>query len=416
LHLHLRYQYVEVKCHCNAFLCCTCAFTDYPPHFSGLTYEVCNQMLEILLIIDMIINVSRAFYNNQGVLVYDLRAIRVRYISDSFFLDLVAAIPFKVLVQLNGSVNEGYASWLRLPKMLRIYRLFRLYQKFQKSVAQASVTVGVLRLIPLILSLTHVYACIWWYIGTVGQPHTLEDLVALGSLNSLPKTWVFFYSGLGELHMWTDSVSIVKQYIFSFYWMASTLSTSSLVGNTTPKNATEVLFTIWSMLTTLTVYAYVMGEITNTIMSNDETLVEMREEVSRVQTFINRSRFSRDVAVDVVATFYDHFHANLDAQQVNSMLSNSLRVEVAMHMSLPLLKSNKLFSACSSGFKASLAVVLREMAMSGDDIVFSTNDVCNDLYIVASGVVNILATSQDNHETVRCYLHASPIFALRNVN
>ena len=51
-------------------------------------------------------------------------------------------------------------------------------------------------------------------------------------------------------------VPILKQYIFSMYWMASTLSTASLVGFTTPKNEPELLFTICSMITTLTFYAY----------------------------------------------------------------------------------------------------------------------------------------------------------------
>jgi hypothetical protein len=51
-------------------------------------------------------------------------------------------------------------------------------------------------------------------------------------------------------------VPIAKQYVFSMYWMASTLSTASLVGLTTPKNEIEILFTIMSMVTTLTFYAY----------------------------------------------------------------------------------------------------------------------------------------------------------------
>jgi hypothetical protein len=50
----------------------------------------------------------------------------------------------------------------------------------------------------------------------------------------------------------------MKQYIFSLYWMASTLSTASLIGNTTPKNQAELLFTICAMVITLTFYAYGM--------------------------------------------------------------------------------------------------------------------------------------------------------------
>lgn len=66
----------------------------------GLQYEIAHQMLELLLIVDMLISMHKAFYNEQGVLVYSKKAIRVKYFSDTFIIDLLAAIPFKFLVQV----------------------------------------------------------------------------------------------------------------------------------------------------------------------------------------------------------------------------------------------------------------------------------------------------------------------------
>jgi hypothetical protein len=40
------------------------------------------------------------------------------------------------------------------------------------------------------------------------------------------------------------------------------------------------------MLTTLTVYAYIMGEISNLVMSSDEALVQMRQGIALVQSFV----------------------------------------------------------------------------------------------------------------------------------
>lgn len=88
--------------------------------------------------------------------------------------------------------------------MLRIYRLVSVYRHVRKSVAQTSVTVGILRLMPLILGITHIYGCIWWYLGTVGQPHTQEEMDARGGAHR--STWVYFYEGLGEAHLWSDKV------------------------------------------------------------------------------------------------------------------------------------------------------------------------------------------------------------------
>lgn len=362
---------------------------------AGPLYDIGNQILEALLIADMFVNVSRAFYDDNGILVYNLKAIRVHYINSSFFLDLIAAMPFSNIVGWNGNANHGYVSWLRLPKMLRIYRMLRLYRELGKSVARTSVSMGILRLMPLILGLTHIYGCIWWYIGTVGR-----DL-SHSQIDDPSGSWIYYYSGLGEAQLWIDSVPIIKQYIFSCYWAASTLSTASLVGDATPKNIGEIIFTIWSMLTTLTVYAYVVGEISNMVMASDEALVGMREQMSKVQSFLQKHSFSRDLAVDIVSCFEDGLQRDAySSEHINSLLSTNLRIEVAMQMSLPLLKANPLFVNCTSGFTASLAALLREASFASDEYLFHTNDICNDLHIIASGSVTILQQEMDGSETV----------------
>jgi hypothetical protein len=92
---------------------------------------------------------------------------------------------------------------------------------------------------------------IWWYIGTVNQPHTMTEYERVtGASEGTPSSWIYYYSGLGEESIWDDHTSIAKQYLFSFYWAASTLSTSSLVGQATPKNQNEILFTVWCVAST----------------------------------------------------------------------------------------------------------------------------------------------------------------------
>ena len=80
-----------------------------------------------------------------------------------------------------------------------------LYRAMRESFATTSVTKGILQLVPLILGLTHVYGCVIWYIGTYGQPRSLEELEAL-NLDSTPHSWVFYYRGMGEENIWADNV------------------------------------------------------------------------------------------------------------------------------------------------------------------------------------------------------------------
>jgi D-arabinose 5-phosphate isomerase GutQ len=75
-------------------------------------------------------------------------------------------------------------------------------------------------------------------------------------------------------------------------------------------------------------------------------------------------------------------------------------VEVAMHICLPLVKSNNVFGQCSSGFTASLSVLMREASYSGEEVIFRTNDVCSELYLIAKSTVKIMV-QKDGQQQVR---------------
>jgi hypothetical protein len=99
--------------------------------------------------------------------------------------------------------------------------------------------------------------------------------------------WIYYYSGLGcsdiaDIHQ----AHIGIKYLFSYYWCASTLSTAGRIGEVTPKNTAELIFTIVSMVFTVVFYGYMMGEITNLVMSSDDAVVQRRQKFGLVQVLI----------------------------------------------------------------------------------------------------------------------------------
>lgn len=56
----------------------------------------------------------------------------------------------------------------------------------------------------------------------------------------------------------------------------STLTTNGQVGAATPQNLGEMAFTAVLMVLTVTIFNYVLGEITNVIMAQDAALVATR--------------------------------------------------------------------------------------------------------------------------------------------
>jgi hypothetical protein len=150
-----------------------------------------------------------------------------------------------------------YAPWIRVPRAAAIYMFwFRRKKKRSKQAATkpgSGMLLSIFALLIGIVAITHYFACIWWVIGT-----KYLDRVDPGDVDLHVFHWVLYYHGLGVYDLLESGVSIGKQYFFSYYWVACTMSTASRVGVATPKNVEEILFTTLCMLTTLTIYAYVM--------------------------------------------------------------------------------------------------------------------------------------------------------------
>jgi hypothetical protein len=116
---------------------------------------------------------------------------------------------------------------------------------------------------------------------------------------------------------------------------------------------------------------------------------------------MQKRRLPRPIAREVMSLCYEKLTSHKDVDRIFGMLPSSLRIEVTMHTSLPLVKQTEVFSTCSSGFTASIAVLMRETVMAGDETLFRTNDVCNELYLIASGNLSIITRGQ-GVEVVRC--------------
>lgn len=134
---------------------------------------------------------------------------------------------------------------------------------------------GIKSLSPIIFGMNHVLACVWWYIGAKMNHSDLRP----------ESHWVQHYNGFGcPMDEFLRCSSIEERYLVSYYWVFASLTTNGLVGDMTPKNMVEIAFTCIVMLVSLTLYAYVLGEISNLVMKQDEDLVATRSSILQVMS------------------------------------------------------------------------------------------------------------------------------------
>ena len=69
---------------------------------------------------------------------------------------------------------------------------------------------------------------------------------------------------------------VPDQYLLCLFFVLATLSSEGNVGELVPATAVEVLFTLLLMLINMTLFAYILGEISSLVMKMDDEVRRAR--------------------------------------------------------------------------------------------------------------------------------------------
>ena len=92
----------------------------------NLAWTIADGVIDFMFLIDIILNFFMAYYNNEYILIDKRTKIAVKYITTWFFIDLVAVVPFNLLIPSSSEGNSDYGSLARLTKLPRLYRLVKM--------------------------------------------------------------------------------------------------------------------------------------------------------------------------------------------------------------------------------------------------------------------------------------------------
>lgn len=86
------------------------------------------------------------------------------YLKKRFFLDLIATLPFDIMVQKQDSdIESNWTAIFELFKLGRLLRITKIVQ-FLRAFKSIKGSILVLKIIIFLLIYLHCYACIWWLI------------------------------------------------------------------------------------------------------------------------------------------------------------------------------------------------------------------------------------------------------------
>ncbi|XP_067233366.1 potassium voltage-gated channel subfamily H member 2 [Chanodichthys erythropterus] len=348
--------------------------------YSCSPLNVVDLIVDIMFIIDIIINFRTTYVNaNDEVVSHPLR-IAVHYFKGWFLIDMVAAIPFDLLIYRTG--EEVSAETTTLIGLLKTARLLRLVRVARKLDRYSEYGAAVLFLLMCTFALiAHWLACIWYAIGNVEQNRSIGWLHALGV--HLGKQHNISIPGSGP--------SIEDKYVTALYFTFSSL-TSVGFGNVSPNTNSEKIFSICVMLIGSLMYASIFGNVSAIIQRLYSGTARYHTQMLRVREFIRFHQIPNPLR-QRLEEYFQHAWSYTNGIDMNAVLKGfpeCLQADICLHLNRTLLQNCKAFKGSSKGCLRALAMKFKTTHAPPGDTLVHAGDVLTALYFISRGSIEIL--------------------------
>ncbi|EQC30613.1 hypothetical protein SDRG_11668 [Saprolegnia diclina VS20] len=358
-----------------------------------------DDTIDVCFGIDIVRNFLMGFYDEQDLLVVDVKQIAKNYARTWFLLDLVSTFPLEAAVKLfNPSVvanGHSLASVqllriLRVTRILKLARLAKLRVFFKRVEETFGVNPGVVRLARLIcvvLFLAHVLACMFHWIG---QPH--DPTIATSTLRALRIATAALPSTYNPNSTWlvesgTRARSDSIRYLYSLYWVIMTL-TGVGYGDIFAVSVSERVFAIFAMMIGASVFGFVIGNISSLLESMDTRAAVYQLKMALVKDYIRTHKLPKDLRTKL-SRYFEHYLARASLFDESSILSEiplSLRNEI-VHFTCRDIFLIPAFASINAQFVMDMAICIKPLFLLAKTVIAKERTVGREMYFLNSGIV-----------------------------
>uniref|UniRef100_A0A1A7WJ41 Potassium voltage-gated channel, subfamily H (Eag-related), member 7 n=3 Tax=Iconisemion striatum TaxID=60296 RepID=A0A1A7WJ41_9TELE len=364
--------------------------------YSCSPLNVVDLMVDIMFIIDILINFRTTYVNHNEEVVSNPAKIAIHYFKGWFLIDMVAAIPFDLLIF--GSGSDETTTLIGLLKTARLLRLVRVARKLDR---YSEYGAAVLMLLMCIFALiAHWLACIWYAIGNVEKPYLQHKI---GWLDNLAVS-------IGKRYNYSDpssGPSIKDKYVTALYFTFSSL-TSVGFGNVSPNTNSEKIFSICVMLIGSLMYASIFGNVSAIIQRLYSGTARYHAQMLRVKEFIRFHQIPNPLR-QRLEEYFQHSWTYTNGIDMNTEVLKGfpecLQADICLHLNRNLLHNCKAFQGATKGCLRALAMRFRTTHAPPGDTLVHGGDVLTALYFLSRGSIEIL-----KDDTVVAILGKNDIF------
>ncbi|KAL9246243.1 hypothetical protein vseg_019805 [Gypsophila vaccaria] len=365
------------------------AFTKSCP-IKGLF--IANTAVDLFFALDTALTFFVAYFDSRTqLLVYDSKKIAKRYLSTWFIMDVVSTIPYEALAFWfigKYEVNLSYSS-LGLFRFFRLRRVKQFFTRLEKDIRFNYFWVRCSRLLFVTLFFVHCGGCLYYLLAEV-YPHK-------------GKTWI------GAMNPKFKETNVWVRYISAIYWSITTMTTVGY-GDVHAVNTIEMVFIIFYMLFNLSLTSYLIGNMTNLVVEGTHRTMQFRSSIEAASNIVSRNKLPNRLKEQIFGYMCLRFKAeSLNQFQLIEQLPNSIYKHICQHLFLPTVEKVYLFDGLARDTLLLLVTSMKAEYLPPRDDIIMKNEASADIYIIASGDVDII-DYENEKEIVVGSLHSGDIF------
>ncbi|KAM8844733.1 potassium voltage-gated channel subfamily H member 6a isoform 2-T2 [Spinachia spinachia] len=357
----------------------TCGYTCNP-------LNVVDLVVDVMFIVDILINFRTTYVNHNDEVVSHPGRIAQHYFKGWFLIDIVAAIPFDLLIFRTGSEEPQTTTLIGLLKTARLLRLVRVARKLDR---YSEYGAAVLFLLMCTFALiAHWLACIWYAIGNVERTGSARiGGLKIGWLDNLADQ-------IGKQYNDSDPASgpsIKDKYVTALYFTFSSL-TSVGFGNVSPNTNPEKIFSICVMLIGSLMYASIFGNVSAIIQRLYSGTARYHTQMLRVKEFIRFHQIPGSLR-QRLEEYFQHAWSYTNGIDMNAVLKGfpeCLQADICLHLNRSLLQNCKAFRGANKGCLRALAMRFKTTHAPPGDTLVHSGDILTAVYFISRGSIEIL--------------------------
>ncbi|OQV13191.1 Potassium voltage-gated channel subfamily H member 7 [Hypsibius exemplaris] len=340
---------------------------------------IVDLIVDIMFIVDILINFRTTYVNTNDEVVSDLAKISVHYFKGWFLIDVVAAIPFDLL--LFGSQSDETTTLIGLLKTARLLRLVRVARKLDRYSEYGAAVL--MLLLATFLLIAHWLCCIWYAIANVEKAY--ED--GRGWLHQLAEQSKQKYN-ITDI---TSGPPLKSKYITSLYFIMSSLTTIGF-GNISATTDSEKIFSSCVMMVGSLMYASIFGNVSAIIQRLYSGTARYHTQMAQVKEFIRFHQIPNPLR-QRLEEYFQHAWSYTNGINMNEVLKGfpeCLQGDICLHLNRQLLENNPAFRDATPGCLRALSVRFHTTHVPPGDTLVHRGDVLNALYFVSRGSLEVI--------------------------